>query len=116
MEYLSQFQKESLEKRIEQSTRIKRMYSPRIPVVIDRYHIITPNIVKHKYLVQPDMTIVHLLYLIRPQIKIKDSDALFLFHENQLIPTQTKLSELKTTDGFIYIIYSLENSFGNELI
>jgi GABA(A) receptor-associated protein len=112
MEFITQFQKESIETRLEKSNQIKLRYPFRIPVIIDRYQMITPRIHKHKYLIPKDMTIAHLLFTIRPQLKINESQSLFLFHQDTLIPTHTKLSELSTSDGFVYIIYSLENTFG----
>ena len=72
---------------------------------------------KAKYLVPRDITIGQFIYIIRKRINISKEEALFMFTENGTIPPSSALlSNLymtnKDEDGFLYIVYSGENTFG----
>ena len=108
----------SLEKRKEESKRIRDKYPDRVPVICQkdpRSNI--PNLDKKKYLVPQDLTIGQFVYVIRKRINLTPEKAIFLFINNQLPPTAALLSSTydanKDEDGFLYITYSGENTFGN---
>ena len=71
---------------------------------------------KHKYLVPSDLTAGQLIYVIRKRLNLKENKAIFLFINNVLPPTSYSLNYLyelyKDDDGFLYITYSGENTFG----
>jgi hypothetical protein len=71
---------------------------------------------KCKYLVPKDIHIREFLCLIRKRIKIDSKKAIFIFINNKLVPMSSSLIELynseKDEDGFLYIKYTLENTFG----
>ena len=74
------------------------------------------NIDKNKYLVPPDLTIGQFLYVIRKRIKLTPEKSIFLFINNSIPSSSKIISQLykdhKNEDGFLYIIYSGENTFG----
>ena len=50
-------------------------------------------------------------------LKTKSDQTIFIFtHNNNLVPSNWMVSELhdkyKKEDGFVYLFYSLENTFG----
>ena len=103
--------------RLNESKRIMNKYPDRIPVIVnksDRSNI--QDIDKKKYLVPRDMYIGQFTYIIRKNIKLNDSDALFVTINNNLVPTNITMSEIHkkdhNEDGFLYIVYSSENTFG----
>ena len=75
-----------------------------------------PDIDKKKYLVPKDLTVGQFVYVIRKRIKLSPEKAIFIFINNVLPPTATLMSEVyaekKDDDGFLYITYSGENTFG----
>ncbi|KAL9285094.1 hypothetical protein ACSQ67_024533 [Phaseolus vulgaris] len=70
-----------------------------------------------RYLVPADLTIGQLVYVIRKRIKLSAEKAIFIFVDNVLPPTGAIMSaiynEKKDEDGFLYVTYSGENTFGD---
>ncbi|KAK3039463.1 hypothetical protein RJ639_028045 [Escallonia herrerae] len=77
-----------------------------------------PNIDKKKYLVPADLSVGQFVYVIRKRIKLSAEKAIFIFVDNVLPPTGAIMSgiydEKKDEDGFLYVTYSGENTFGVE--
>ena len=69
-----------------------------------------------KFLVPADLTIGQFMYVIRKRIKINSEKSLFMFVNGKIPPTARLMSivydENKNEDGFLYITYSGENTFG----
>ena len=70
-----------------------------------------------EFLVPADLTVGQFVYVIRKRIRLSPERALFVFVSgNSLPPTSALMStvfeEHKDPDGFLYITYSGENSFG----
>ena len=103
-----------------ESYKIIKRYPDRIPVICEKNtrDIGVPDIDKHKYLVPYNLTIGQFIYVIRKQIRLPASSALFLFigEEAILLPISSEMDDVyhrhKNIDGFLYILYSRENVFG----
>jgi GABA(A) receptor-associated protein len=107
------------EKRKEESMRICTKFQDRIPVICERVEDSDiPNIDKRKYLVPSDLTIGQFVYVIRRRIQLPSEKAIFIFVKDILPPTaalmRTIYEQYKDDDGFLYIVYSGENTFGWE--
>ncbi|XP_051125627.1 autophagy-related protein 8C-like [Andrographis paniculata] len=107
-----------LEKRRAESARIRGKFPDRLPVIVekaDRSDI--PNIDKKKYLVPDDLTVGQFVYVVRKRIKLGPQSAIFVFVNEILPPTAALMStiyeEYKDEDGFLYMTYSGENTFGS---
>ena len=106
-----------IEFRKEESKKIRTKYPDRIPIIVEKVHNsdIT-EIDKKKYLVPADLTMGQFQYVIRKRIKLDQTQALFIFINNTLPTTSTLISQIyedkKDEDGFLYITYSSENTFG----
>ena len=76
------------------------------------------DIDKKKYLVPADLTVGQFVYVIRKRIRLSPEKAIFIFVNGVLPPTAALMSavyeEHKDADGFLYIQYSGENTFGAE--
>ena len=115
---MDEFKKLStFEKRQNESQRIIKKYPERVPVVVCKnYGDTLPDIDKQKFLVPKDMSIGQFMYVIRKRIKLDANQALFILVNNSLQTSTKMLSEIYETcsdpDGFLYIVYSSENTFG----
>ena len=97
--------------------RIKNKYPNRIPIIVKKKKDSElPDIDKSKFLVQKDMIINQFIYIIRKKINLKPNEAIFVTINNQICMSNQSISEIyekhKNDDGFLYIIYSSENTFG----
>jgi len=105
------------EKRKAEAERIRQKYADRIPVIcekVEKSDIATID--KKKYLVPADLTVGQFVYVIRKRIKLSPEKAIFIFVDEVLPPTAALMSSIyeehKDEDGFLYITYSGENTFG----
>ncbi|XP_062091579.1 autophagy-related protein 8f [Humulus lupulus] len=110
-------QEHNFEKRRAEAARIREKYPDRIPVIVEKAEKSEiPNIDKKKYLVPADLTVGQFVYVIRKRIKLSAEKAIFIFVDNVLPPTgglmSTIYEEKKDDDGFLYVTYSGENTFG----
>jgi GABA(A) receptor-associated protein len=75
-----------------------------------------PDIDKKKYLVPADLSVGQFMYVIRKRIKVNPEQAIFVFVSNILPPSPALLADVyedhKDEDGFLYLTYSGENTFG----
>ncbi|CAL6307666.1 unnamed protein product [Bathycoccus prasinos] len=116
----SQFKREhSREQRSFESNRIRVKYPDRIPVIVEKSpKSDVPDLDKKKYLVPSDLTVGQFVYVIRKRVKLSAEKAIFIFVNNKLPPTASLMStiyeENKDEDGFLYVLYSGENTFGGE--
>jgi GABA(A) receptor-associated protein len=110
----------TLQERINESTKIKEKYTERIPIICEKSNNRgnnLPQIEKFKYLVPKEFTIAQFMFVIRKRLDINDSQqAIFLFINGTIPATNSIISEIyethKNEDGFLYINYSGENTFG----
>ena len=105
------------ELRIKESDKILTKYTTRIPVIVCKDQSCKlADIDKQKFLVPKDMTLAQFIYIIRKRIDLRSDEALFTLINNNLL-TGSRLMEHvydseKDKDGFLYIVYTSENTFG----
>lgn len=107
----------AFQKRESEACRIRDKYPDRIPVICEKdSRSDIDDIDKKKYLVPQDLTVGQFVYVIRKRIKLSPEKAIYIFIKNKLPPTAALMSsiyeEQKDDDGFLYITYSGENTFG----
>ena len=108
----------SLEKRKSEFKNINMKYPDRIPVIVERasHHNLIPQIDKKKYLISHDLTMYQVLYTIRRRLRLSETQAIFVFINNKLPPMANTLGQIykdnKDVDGFLYITYNGEDTFG----
>ena len=108
----------SLKDRLDESGRIRRKYPDRVPVIVEQAKNGTNlvDIDKKKYLVPRDLSLGQFMYVIRKRIKLPPEQAIFLFIDGMIPPTTTLLNVMddnhRDKDGFLYITYNGENTFG----
>jgi GABA(A) receptor-associated protein len=115
---MSSFQtRHPLEKRKAECARIRSKYPERYPIIVERVDSSNiGDIDKNKYLVPYDLTIGQFVYVIRKRIKLSSDQAIFLFIDNTLPALTSTIRENyeknRNEDGFLYMRYSGESTFG----
>lgn len=108
----------SLDKRRDDSQRIRAKYPDRVPVIVDvrQNCAALPEIDKKKFLVPGDLSVGQFIYVIRRRIGLSPEQAVFVFVNNTLPPVSHTMAavdaENRDQDGFLYFTYSSENTFG----
>lgn len=76
----------------------------------------TPELDRSRFLVPQDLTLGQLVYVIRRRLSLPAERALFVFCGATLPPSTVLMRELfaaqRDPDGFLYLTYSSEASFG----
>lgn len=116
-DYLTEFMSIPKDKRIRESSRIRSKYPDRCCVIVTKQQgSDVPDIDRHKFLVPGDLTMGQFTFVIRKRLKIPPTKAIFMFINNTLPATSSNMAliydEKKMDDGFLYITYAAENTFG----
>ena len=107
-----------LEDRKDEATRILKRYDNRVPIICEKANVNNdlPLLDKIKYLVPIDLTVGQFIYIIRKRLDVSPEKAIFIFIDNIIPPTSELISTVyekyKDEDGFLYVTYSGENTFG----
>lgn len=108
--------KHSYEKRVEESDRIICKYPNRVPIICERINNEVPDIDRNKYLCPRDLSLANFMFVIRKRLKLPPEKALYLFINKKIVPCSQLLGavyeEKKNADGFLYINYAGESTFG----
>ena len=111
-------QKNTLEARKTESDRILKKFPNRIPIVTEKCgdNPDIPLIDKNKFLVPKDLTLGQYAYVIRKRLKLNSEHGIFYFINNKMLPMGDNIANIyhneKDDDGFLYISYGGENTFG----
>ena len=105
-----------LSERLKQFQQIVSKHPEMIPVIIFTNDKATPQIEKKKFLAHKDMTVGQLLVYLKSKIQLKHSEALYIFIDDKLVNGSQLISEMyrkyPAKDGFLYVKYACENTFG----
>ena len=109
----------TFQKRLEESKKILAKHPNRIPIIIEKSETCKTieDIDKKKFLVPHDLTLGQLMYVVRKRLKTLSAETgLFFFINDTMQPASALLTQIynnhKHDDGFLYILYSSENTFG----
>jgi GABA(A) receptor-associated protein len=105
-----------IKKRQEESNRIIVKYPNRVPIICEPINYEIEQIDRKKYLCPKDLSLANFLLVIRKRLKLSPEKALYLFINKKLVPYSQLLGtiyeENKNEDGFLYINYAGESTFG----
>ena len=109
----------SFDQRKRETDYIKQKYPTKIPIICEKSNTQAnaPTILKRKFLVPNDMTVGQFLFTIRQQINITKEQAIFLLIDEKIAPSSSsRMNQIYydycNTDGYLYITYMIENTFG----
>lgn len=115
---LNDFKKIDFDKRLSESKRIMAKYPDRIPLIIFKDpKSQLAQLDKYKYLIPLDLTLGQFIHVIRKKIKLTSEKSIFLFTQKNTLITisemmNTVYKKYKDEDGFLYLVYFEENTFG----
>lgn len=115
--YKTEYNTVDYKNRFNESKRIREKYPDKYPVIIQKAkNSILNDIDKYKFLIPYDLTIAQLINLIRKRIELKEYESLFIFVNNTLPSISSTIAtvyeEEKSNDGFLYVTYNSESTFG----
>ena len=109
-------QTHSLEKRKHEASMICSKYKGKIPIIVEPADDKCPVIKKKKFLTPGDIRMDQFIYIVRKQLDIKAHQAIFVIVNNNIAPSYKTIDDIyhkdKDEDGFLYVTYSMENTFG----
>lgn len=115
----SKFQKDhTFELRAQESAKIIAKYPERIPLIVEKLpnNNLLPQISKTKFLVPSDITITQFMFIVRKYLKLDPSVSIYLFCDGVIPNASESISTTYTNhhdpDGFLYLFYAGENTFG----
>merc|ERR1712097_137173 len=106
------------EKRVEEADKIRKKHPDRIPVICEKSEgSDIPEIDRKKYLVPQELTVGQFVYVVRKRLRLPPEKAIFIFVDGRLPSNGAALmsqmyKDYKDQDGFLYVTYSGENTFG----
>ncbi len=104
--------------RVKESSRVRSKFPDKIPAIVEIASNTKdlPIIDKSKFLVPKNLTLGQFIFVIRRRLVLPSEKALFVFINNTLPTTSTLMSEIYNQyvdkDGFLYVRYTSENTFG----
>ncbi len=117
----------TLEQRLHESGRIRTKYPNRIPCIIQRAATskkTVPDLNKHKFLVPRELQMSAVMQIVRKRMdgRLKPEESLYMFVRHPegkktiIVPITSSLSTIddkyKHSDGFVYIDFAGESTFG----
>jgi len=107
----------TFDQRARDSRKIRDKYPERIPVIVERAaNSNIADIDKHKFLVPGDISMAQFMWIIRKRIHLPAERALFVFIGKTIPQSSANMGAIYEEhcdeDGFLYIAYSGENTFG----
>ena len=108
----------AFEARAAEAARVTTAYPCRVPVIVEPHQLTNPpKIDKTKFLVPRDITLGQFLFCIRKRLSLHEGNALFFQVSGTLLPMSSLVGTVYEQhvdfDGFVYITYSTETTFGN---
>lgn len=97
---------------------VRQKYPDRLPIIVDRATSTDPILPKNKYIIESTSTMGTLIAVLRKHLILPSGSALFFYTESQvMVPVGALIGDIykqyKNEDGFLYILYTLENTFGD---
>lgn len=126
MEFLRDFQRDDWTNRLAKAQQLRQKYPDRVPIILDRANATTPKPTSHRFLVPTHIqgdtnqltTVGHFLRIVRSHVPSLTADqAIYVFVNNSTLPVlSAPLNQLYTEhqekDGFLYLTFSTESTFG----
>jgi GABA(A) receptor-associated protein len=117
LEIYKKFMDIPIEKKQREVHILTSRYPSKLAVIVHTKNKQAPLLKKCKFLVDRQITISEFMHIIRKYMDLQQNESIFLFTESNTIPPSSSnfdvlYKEHKNQDGFLYLEYSVENTFG----
>lgn len=107
-----------IEERVKQFEKVTQAHPNKVPVILERAPSAeVPDIDKNKYLLPRDFTVANFLDVIRKRTNLTREQALFVYVDGVVPASNAMFGAIyemhKDKDGFLYVVYTGESSFGH---
>ncbi|RNF12579.1 Atg8-like protein 1 [Trypanosoma conorhini] len=108
----------TLEHRLSEAAKVREKNPNRLPIICEKVDgSAIGDLERGKFLVPSDLTVGQFVLVLRKRVTVEADEAIFLFVNGAVPPTTAQMSDLyaqhKDEDGFLYIKYSGEATFGS---
>ena len=107
--------------RRDESRRICAKYPGRVPVVVERSRssVSLPQIDKPKFLAPNELTVGQFLFVVKKRLQCSSEQAMYLLANDTTLMNAsssmcTVFEQYRDEDGFLYVAYAIENTFGSD--
>ena len=109
--------KKTINERINESRSIMLNNPNCVPIIFEKANYNQPlELTKSKFIVSVNITIGQLIFILHKFIKCDRYISIFIFVNGNIPPNSTMVYDVyeqnKNKDGFLYIKYTTENTFG----
>lgn len=111
------FKSQPFEERVKQFQKVMETHPNKIPVILEKANTAeVPDVDRNKYLLPREFTVANFLDVIRKRTNLGKEQAIFIY-VNGTVPASNAMfgsiyEQHKDPDGFLYIVYTGESSFG----
>lgn len=111
-------QQYDFETRQKESESVLSKYPERVPIIVEKsiHCSDIEDIDKNKFLAPRDISFGQFQFNIRKRLKLSPEKSFFLFTDNNILSNTQNIAscyeQYKKKDGFMYITYDSENTFG----
>lgn len=119
---MSQFKSQyNLDQRREQCAKINRQYPGRVPVIVEPYGTpltrVNGDNLKSKYLIPEHQTFAAFMVAFRSNAELNPEQSIYFIASDNVVPSPSQTvaqfaRQHKADDGFLYLYYVRENTFG----
>lgn len=107
-----------LDYRKQEAQKVRDRHPDRLPVICEKVETSSiTDLDKSKFLVPADLTVGQFVLVVRKRVMLEAEKAIFLFIGDTVPANTTPMQDLyqkfKDEDGFLYVKYSGENTFGS---
>ena len=108
----------SLSYRTAEAAKVRERHPDRLPIICEKVQGSSiSDLSKNKFLAPADLTVGQFMLVLRKRVELEPEQAVFLFIGDVIPANTAHINELyakhKDEDGFLYLTYSGENSFGS---
>ncbi len=107
-----------VEERVKQFQKVMETHPNKVPVILEKAPTAeVPDVDRNKYLLPREFTVANFLDVIRKRTNLGKEQAIFVY-VNGSVPASNAMfgsiyEQHKDADGFLYIVYTGESSFGS---
>lgn len=107
-----------VDERVKQFQKVMETHPNKIPVILEKASTAeVPDVDRNKYLLPREFTVANFLDVIRKRTNLGKEQAIFIY-VNGTVPASNAMfgsiyEQHKDSDGFLYIVYTGESSFGS---